>query len=138
MGYYYRGRYYPTTVDGVLYYYEEAEDEGDEDLEVKADVTFEYDAEPEEPKTRHYPGSPAYLSCTGVTVNGEVTLNGETLEGWEHDAAVRALEAWANSEAADDKVNEALVRALESKADASRDYESEYESRYDRLFNYRW
>lgn len=112
MGYYYRGRYYPNRISGFLYLYEGDED----DLEVEADVTFEYDAEPYEAPSRYSPGSPGYIECTGVTVNGEITLNGEALKGWEYKAAVRAFEEWANSQDAADAVEAALDHALESSA----------------------
>lgn len=104
----------PETIKTSLYIWDEfsAEVEGEEDIEVEADVTLEFDAEPYEAPSRHSPGGGGF-HCAWVVEVHSVTVNDETLEGWELQAATRAVIQWAEENK--DAVNEACEEALEER-----------------------
>ena len=100
----------PDTIDGNLYIWDEAEEDGEEDIEVEAEVTLEYDFEPYEAPSRYSPGGGGLCGAWVVKVHS-VTMNGEELEGWEFQAAARAVERWAEENEND--INETCEEALE-------------------------
>jgi len=105
------------TVEGFLHcviYPEDHEPDTAEELEIEAEVTFEYECEPYEAPSRYSPGGGGFLNAWINKVHS-ITFNGEELEGWEFDAATVALEQWAedNIGHVDDACEQVLLDNLD-------------------------
>lgn len=106
--------YRPQTTDGWLHYsdedYNESVPEEFSLLEVSAEVTIGFDAEPYEAPSKYSPGGGG-ICGSWVEEVYSVQVNGEDLEGWALELAIVAVQRWADEH--NDEVLEACDEALD-------------------------
>jgi len=105
----YQSFYIPTMAITVRFTVEpeDHEPEDAEDIEVEAEVEVQYSYDEPDPSV----GWAGGFCWEGVEGFGSIFIDGEEMEGWEHEAAARCIEEWMDSNK--DDVYEAIEEAAD-------------------------